>query len=216
MLGRTDEISEFENAFSANPSMSGAINGSFFEKMLGGAMKMVEKEMKKMNEEQTRLNKEMNMQNNNNNNLSPNMKTNFELYINGKKVNLPGNIAGLQIEEMPGSGGALGVNPAHAKHLQKQKMPKISEETLEKSKTLPRKQAKTRLSRTANRVIYELETPGIQSLNNVLISKMENSLEIRAYTEKAVYLKTLPGKLPLMQYSINPAEGKLILEFKAQ
>jgi len=116
------------------------------------------------------------------------------------------------VQEMNGNG----MNNANAKIPKQstQKIPKVSEETLKKSVKLPRKEAKTKLMRTAERVIYELNTPGIESLNNVLVNKLENSIEIKAYTDNAVYFKTLSIKLPLMQYSIK--DDKLVFEFKVQ
>jgi hypothetical protein len=175
------------------------MSSSIMEKMMSGAIKMIEKELQKtaIEENETRKTK-----------VNQNMPTNFELFINGKKVNLPGNIAGIQIEKMP-NGSDSGTN---SKAL-KTRIPKVSEETMQKSAKLPRKEAKSHVSRTSDKVIYELETPGLNSLNNVLVNKLENAIEVKAYTEKAVYFKTLPVKLPLMQYSLK--ENKLVLEFKA-
>jgi hypothetical protein len=175
---------------------TGGIGNSFMEKMMSNAIKMIEKEIQNSSIEQNLRRKEVN----------PNIQSKFELFINGKRVNLPGNISGLQIEEIPG-------NKITQKIPQKSRIPKVSEETLKNSAKLPRKEAKSHVTRTSNKVIYELETPGLVSLNNVLVNKLESSIEIKAYTEKAVYFKTLPVKLPLMQYSLK--EDKIILEFKA-
>jgi hypothetical protein len=78
---------------------------------------------------------------------------------------------------------------------------------------LPRKEAKTTLKRFKDRVVYELETPGINSLNNVVVNKLENSIEIKIYTEKTVYIKTLAISLPLLSYSIK--QDKVLVEFKS-
>ena len=199
LLGRSDDImtSEFDRAFSKN------FSSTILDKMLSSAARMLNNEMRRKAKDFGKASID-----------NRGMKTNFELYINGRKINLPGN-AELQIEEAPFS-------PNQQPGIKKPKKPKsnlpkprISEEILEKSKKLPRKEAKSSVRRTSDRIVYELSTPGISSLNNVLINKLEDSLEIRAYTEKAVYYKLLPAKLPLVQYSINPSEGKLILEFKA-
>jgi hypothetical protein len=127
----------------------------------------------------------------------PNINPGFELYINGQKV--PLNVPQPRIEQKPSK-------PA-------QNTIKINEELIKNSSKLPRKEAKTHLTRTSDKVIYELDTPGLDSIHKVLISKLENSIEVRAYTEKAVFFKNLPIKLPLIQYAIR--EGKLFLEFKA-
>lgn len=198
LLGKSDDVNELNNMIGNN--LTGGFGNSMIDGIFKSAMKMVEKEMQNLHREEMNLNKTQRI---------PNPKTNFELFVNGKKVNLPGNIAGVQIEEIPG-----GIPQSGAIRTPKQKMPKVSDETLEKSAKLPRKEAKSRVSRTAERVIYELETPNLSSLNNVLVNQLENSIEIKAYTDKTVYFKNIPIKLPLMQYSIKP-DGKLVLEFKA-
>lgn len=195
LLGKDDNINELNSGL--NRDITRIMGGSFMEKMMSSAIKMIEKELQKEAIQANQATK----------NNANNMPANFELFINGKKVNLPGNISGIQIEDLSG------------KNVQKQNMPlksripKVSEETMEKSAKLPRKEAKSHVTRTSDKVIYEIETPGLKSLNNVLVNKLESSIEVKAYTEKAVYFKTLPIKLPLMQYSLK--EDKLVLEFKA-
>jgi len=200
LLGKTDDVNELDSIF--NYGFSSNFGNAFFNKIFGSAMKMLEKEIQKIEKEDftTKLPKE------------PKVKTNFELFINGKRVPLPENLAGIQIERIPAYKQTSPKKPIQ----KKTKLPKISEEILQKSAKLPRKEAKAHLTRTADKVIYELETPGLNKLENIIINKLENSIEIKAFTDKAVFSKTLPIKLPLMQYSINPSEGKLILEFKAQ
>lgn len=203
LLGKTDDLNELQKNFTGKSGLGA--NGSFFDKIFESAFKVIEKQIQKISEEELKAMKSQK--------APRNMNGNFELYINGKRVNLPGNLAGVQVEEMQGLPGSNNFN--QPKKAPKAKMPKVSDETLKQSIKLPRKEAKTKLTRTSEKVIYELDTPGIQSLNQVLINQLENSIEIRAYTSKAVFNKTLPVKLPLMQYSVNPEEGKLVLEFKA-
>lgn len=201
LLGKSDDIQELDSLF--KKSFMDSSSSSILDKMMSGAIRMIEKEMQKSLIEQSKNAKAIPPQN---------INSNFELFINGKKVNLPGNIAGVQIEKMPR-------NPSIQENLskkQKSNMPEISNETLKNSAKLPRKEAKTKLIRTDNKVIYELETPGISSINDVLINKLESSFEIKIYTPNAVYFKTLPVKLTLIKYSIKPEENKLILEFNAQ
>ena len=205
MLGKSDDLRELDEKLGRSFSSSG-IGSSIFEKMIASTMKMIEKEMQK-----SMMDNKMPKQMPNKINQNPNLKTNFELFINGKKVNLPGNIAGIQIEEVNGIPNMNSQNQPQKKL--KAKMPKVSEEILEKSAKLPRKEAKSKVSRNSEKVIYELETPGLESVHNVLINQLENSLEVKAYTDKAVYFKNLKVKLQLLQYSLR--EGKLFLEFKA-
>ena len=109
--------------------------------------------------------------------------------------------------------GNFEMEDENGKKIKTAKIPQVSEETFKKSTKLPRKEPKSKLTRLKDKIVYELEIPGLNSLDKVLINKLENSIEIKAFTDKAVYIKTLPAKLPLIQYSIN--NGKLFLEFKA-
>jgi len=194
MLGRTDNLEEFKSSplGLGMPTSFGSFTGNFMEKMLGNAFKMLEKEMRNM--DRTDINKIPRSR-------GIPLKTNFQLFVNGKKVNFPEFQEHMKNEELPKE--------------EVQKIPEISEETLKSASKLPRKEAKTKLTRLKDKIIYELDTPGLSKIQNVLISKLENSIEVKAYTDKAVYIKTLPGKLPLKKYSIIPEE-KLILEFQVQ
>jgi len=199
LLGKSDNINDLDPQIRMGFQNMGS--GSFMEKMIGGAIKMLEKEIQKAAKQEQSIDKEMNDLNHSN------LKTNFQLYINGKKVNLPSNINGIQMGE---------VNQPKVpkiKSPRKASLPKVSNELLEKSARLPRKEPKTHLTRTTNKVIYELETPGLNKIENILVTPLENSFDIKAYTEKTVFHKTLPVKLQLLQYGIK--EGKLFLEFKA-
>ena len=194
LLGRDDEISSIQNMLAPKVNR----NVSFMDKLVSGAvnraMSMIEQEMRQSQEPVKKIKNE-------------GIETHMELFINGKRVNLPKNIEGIQIKR-------IGKNQ-DAEIKQKTTTPKISSETIEKSQNLPRKEAKTKLARTSDKVIYELDTPVITDLNNILINRLENSIEIKAYTSKAVYYKTLPGKLLLLKYGINPQDEKVILEFKS-
>lgn len=201
LLGKNDDANEVDKFFGSRmPSMGGmgglgsGLGASFMEKMLGSALKALDKEMRELNEQEARIDR-----------VSPeNVKTDFQLFINGKKVNLPTNF----------NGNISTVNNNQKPEQKKAKAPQISEEILKKAAKLPRKEAKTKLTRLKDKVVYELDTPGLDDINNVIINKLENSLEIKAYTAKAVFFKNLAVKLPLMQYGLK--ENKLILEFKTQ
>ncbi len=202
LLGQDDDILAFNQPiFKSNKE-----SDTFLDKIFESAFKVVEKQIQKISEEEMKA-----MRNSSRINNNSELNGNFQLFINGKRVNLPRNLAGVQIGEMNGNRITNNKIP----NQQKAKMPKVSDETLKNSAKLPRKEPKTQLTRNSERVIYELDTPGIQSLNQVLINQLENSIEVRAYTDKTVFNKTLSIKLPLLQYTIKPEEGKLVLEFKA-
>lgn len=176
MLGKNDVPNEL-NMFSN--SMFGGMNGKILNKMLGGAMKMLEKE----------LQKEMKNQNQ--------VGTNFELYINGKKIN-PENIKitkGQIKEEGP---------------KKKLFMNTFSEQNQKKFAELPKKEPPTNIRRLSDKVVYELEIPGVESLENVSIAKLETSIEIKAIAKDKAYKKLIQIDLPLKRYKLD--NQKLILE----
>lgn len=193
MLGKDDHI---------DPFLQPIESSSFMDKIIGGvfssAMKIMEKQFQEVEES------EMNRKKMNQNSRRQRIPSHLQLYINGQRIPLESQ----SIAPMIGNEEDEGENVRVLK-----KTPKISEETIKKSSGLPRKEAKTKLTRLKDKVIYELDTPGISSLNNVVINKLESSIEIKVYTEKTVYMKTLQIKLPLASYSVR--QDKVFLEFQA-
>jgi Mor family transcriptional regulator len=191
LLGKNDEnIGGLMN----NKNTSG---DSIMDKIIGSAvssaMKMFERQFQQLEKNENKMSKQ------------PQFDSNLQLYVNGQRIPLPGQKTNKQEANLDEES-----KEENTKILKK--APKISEETIKKSKNLPRKEAKSKLTRLKDRVVYELDTPGINSLNNVIVNKLENSIEVKAYTEKAVFIKTLKVKLPLISYSMR--EDKLFLEFK--
>ncbi|MFH1710900.1 MAG: hypothetical protein ABH840_01155 [Nanoarchaeota archaeon] len=92
--------------------------------------------------------------------------------------------------------------------------PNISEEQARKISKLPKKEAETSVRRLSNKIIYEINLPGIKNLKDILINKLENSTEIRAFTKDTAYFKILPVNLPITHYLLKA--GKLIIEFSPQ
>jgi hypothetical protein len=87
----------------------------------------------------------------------------------------------------------------------------LSEGQIEKMSSLPRTEAKSKMKRMGNKIIYELDTPGIQSIQDIFLSKLESGYEIKAIAEKKVYVNSLQINLPLQKLSFN--DNKLFLEF---
>lgn len=90
----------------------------------------------------------------------------------------------------------------------------ITEEQLKKMSGLPRVEAKTDIRRFSDKVIYEMTTPGLESIQDVFISKLESGYEIKAIGNKKVYVNSLPINLPLRGYALE--DGRLLVEFKTQ
>jgi len=176
MLGKNDFIPEQE-MFQNN--LFGGLNGKILNKMLGGAMKMLEKEMQR--EIQGQPTKD---------------KTNFELYINGKRIN-PKNIKVTR-------------KPLQQKQIIKTPAPIIPPEKLKNFSKLPKKEPTTNVRRLSDKVVYEIEIPGVKSIKDIQIVKLENSIEIKAVAKDTAYNKIIAIDLPIQRYKLD--KEKLILE----
>ncbi len=181
MLGISDEIEMQQNPFES------IFGGGVFNKMFGGAIKMLEKELEKEFKNQ-------------NQNLP--QKTNFEIIINGKRIN-PENIRFTQRVMQQDDSGP-----------KKKTVPKMSTESLKKISKLPKKEPSTNIRRLANKIIYELDIPGVKSMEDISITKLENSIEVKALAGNKAYSKLIPINLPITNYEL--ADGKLILELDAK
>lgn len=89
--------------------------------------------------------------------------------------------------------------------------PKISNIDLSKYKNLPRVEPETNIRRLSDRVVYELDLIGVDSLSKINFNKLENSLEIKAIARDKVFVKELGGGLNLLNYFFE--NQKLFLEF---
>lgn len=167
MIGKNDFTEE-----NLTPSF---FEGGVLGKMLGSAMKMLEKEMQK------------NMKNMD----SPN--PNFKLMINGKEIPL----------------NKKSKNPVKTKEKETVKLPLFSEEKRKEFQKLIREEPKTNLKRFPNKIVYEIEMPGVKSLENISVLKLENSIEIKAIGKKAYY-KIIRVSLPIISCFFE--KNRLILE----
>ncbi len=90
---------------------------------------------------------------------------------------------------------------------------KISEERAREIAKLPREEAETKVRRLSNKIIYEISLPGVNSTKDIVINKLENSIEIKAFSKDRVLFKLLPANLPIIKHSLK--DEKLILELRA-
>ena len=120
-------------------------------------------------------------------------KQNFQIMINGQKI----DPASLGFASPP-----------------KKTVSKVSklfdEEKRKKLRELPEKEPKINVRRLSNKVLYELDIPGVNSLEDVSINQLEDSIEIKAISLKNAYKKLIPVSLPIKHYSVS--RGKLTLE----
>ena len=175
MLGKDDMESNFQEPFFRG------FNSGILNRMIGSAMKMLEKEMQR----------EMSQ-------TSPPPRTNIKLMINGKEINL-NNLKnqGRKLEET------------------KEKfIDNFSKKNLERFSKLPKKEPLTNIKRFSDKIVYEIYLPGIKSMKDVSIVKLENSIEIKAVVKNKAYFKLIPINLPIKDYNLE--KGKLILELESR
>lgn len=89
----------------------------------------------------------------------------------------------------------------------------IPQKELERRKKLPIKEAESKVRRLADKIIYEISTPGVKNKTDIVITKLENSIEIKAYSKNSCYIKTIPLKVEIVTYYIK--DEKLVLELKS-
>lgn len=90
-------------------------------------------------------------------------------------------------------------------------LPKFSEEISKKIKNLPKKEPIANVRRLADRVIYELNIPGVESIEDININLLEDAVEIKAISDKELFVKNLDIDLSLIDYFFK--KDKMVLEF---
>ncbi|MFH1248676.1 MAG: hypothetical protein V1660_00815 [archaeon] len=88
----------------------------------------------------------------------------------------------------------------------------LTQKQKEKSSKLPREEPETKVRRLTDKVIYEISIPGVKSIKDIAVIKLDNSIEIKAISKDRAYFKFLPISLPLLKYYLK--EGSLFLELK--
>jgi len=90
----------------------------------------------------------------------------------------------------------------------------IDLDKLRRLSELPKEEAHAIVRRLSNKIIYEIELPGVKSMKDILINKLENGIEIKALSKEKSYFKVIPINLPIVKYDLE--KGKLFLELKPQ
>jgi len=91
---------------------------------------------------------------------------------------------------------------------------KLPQSNSSKFAGLPKKEPETNIRRLSNKVIYEVNLPGVKSVKDVSIAQFENSIEIKALAKDKVFSKIIPINLPIRNYNLS--KGKLTLELDAK
>lgn len=182
MLGNSDEINEFENL---TQNIFSGFGGGILNKMLGNAMKMLEKEMQK----------EMKMQ-------KKYPDSHMQLFINGKRIDVP------QLQNQVQNKKQI------QKKEQKIKSIHFNETNQKKFTELGQKEPATNLKRLGDTILYEITLPQVKSLKDISIIKLENSIEIKAISKDTSYFKSISINLPLINYEFSEEKLILEFESK--
>lgn len=79
----------------------------------------------------------------------------------------------------------------------------ITSEQIKRMSSLPRVEAKSNVKRLSDKVVYELKAPGVEDVQDVFVSKLENGYEVKAIGRKKVYVSNIPINLPLRGYKVS-------------
>lgn len=130
--------------------------------------------------------------------------------VEATKRNIIINIAGIPVaNQLP----AEIENPIMKKETRNVSLDNFSSEKLKKFSTLPKEEPKTNIRRLSNKVIYEINLPGVKSAKDISILNLEKGIELKAVSDKKAYLKSIPITLPILAYKLS--KGKLVLELDA-
>jgi len=77
---------------------------------------------------------------------------------------------------------------------------------------LERVEAKSHIRRLPEGIIYEIDAPGVKSVKDVVITQLEESMEVKVYTAKRCYVKSIPLKLNIVDFSVKPNKVLLRLQ----
>jgi hypothetical protein len=88
----------------------------------------------------------------------------------------------------------------------------VSEAERKRRSGLKRVNAKSAIRRLPEGIIYEIETPGVETKNDVAITKLEQGMELKAYSKDKCYVKTIPMKVEIVGISVK--DDKIFLRLK--
>jgi len=143
---------------------------------------------KMLNQTMKMLEKEMGRE------ASPEKKTRVKVMINGKEIPL---------QEKKQTKVPIKIMPIE-----------FSEESQKKFSQLKKSEPKTNLKRWGDKIIYELETPGVESIKDISIVRLEKGLEVKAVSKSKAYQKSIKIDLPLTKYQL--LEGVITLELETK
>jgi len=94
----------------------------------------------------------------------------------------------------------------------KLKVMEVSREESERRARLKKVEAESRVRRLGDVVIYEIEAPGLKKREDVVMTKLETGIEIRAYSSDKCYVKVIPLKVEILGWKVE--KDKVMVELK--
>jgi len=88
----------------------------------------------------------------------------------------------------------------------------ISFEELNRRKNLKKVEAESKVRRIGDKIIYEISTPGVKMKKDIVITKLESGIEIRAYSKDKCYVKNIPLEVEISRHYLD--DEKLFIELK--
>ncbi|MEA3248183.1 MAG: zinc ribbon domain-containing protein [Nanoarchaeota archaeon] len=92
-------------------------------------------------------------------------------------------------------------------------VPEVSEREVNRRAGLPKVEVESKVRRLADRIIYEIEAPGVQAKKDVVIAKLASGLEIKGYSQDKCYVKFIPLTVEILGYHVE--KGKIFVELRA-
>jgi len=130
-----------------------------------------------------------------------------------------GNLDEMEPGKMP-KGFSIRLSPGKPQQIRQvvQKAPikkieeKITTEEKIRRQKLPKENAESKVRRLGDKIIYEIKTPGIKNIKDVIITELATGIEIKAYSKNKCYTKTIPLKVELIGHYVK--EEKVFIELK--
>lgn len=88
----------------------------------------------------------------------------------------------------------------------------VSGEKNDKRNSLPRVDAESSMKRLADRIVYEIRTPGVKAKKDIVVAELATGLEVKAYSKNKCYVKFIPLKVEVIGYYLKGE--RLFLELK--
>lgn len=90
--------------------------------------------------------------------------------------------------------------------------PEISSKEASRRQKLKRVDAVSSIRRLPEAIVYEISTPGVKHKKEVVVAKLEDAIEVRAYSKDKCYEKIIPIKAELISYMVK--DEKILLKLK--